>query len=148
MAREGLSHLVPLLLFGCMLGVEGWFLFLLFIYQNWLKTPPGFSVQTNKGDYAQGTSQDDTSNVIAVGTKGACFSQPGSWKLCFQSGSGYKQADFGCIPLPPTFVGHVRLIHLQRVTTCISNGTKSCFLQTGLWGKPIMVSEMGEGGSK
>lgn len=88
MAREGLSHLVPLLLFGCMLGVEGWFLFLLFIYQNWLKTPPGFSVQTNKGDYAQGTSQDDTSNVIPVGTKGACLANPEAGSFVFSLAVG------------------------------------------------------------
>lgn len=86
--------------------------------------------------------------MIPVGTKGTCFGQPRSRKLCFQPGSGYKQADFGCVPLPPTFVGHVRLTHLERVTACISNGTKGCFLQTGLWGKPIMVSGMGEEGSK
>lgn len=56
-ALRGLSHLAPLLLFRCVLGGEGWFVSLLLIYQNWLKTPPGFSVQTNKGDYALGMIQ-------------------------------------------------------------------------------------------
>lgn len=109
----------------------------------------GFSIKTNKEDYTQGTSPDATSSVILTGKlvqrERTCFGCPSSWKFCFQPGSGYKQADFGHAPLPLIFASHVRLKHVQRVTTRIRNGTKSCFLQTRLQGKPVMVSGMGEG---
>lgn len=51
-----------------------------------------------------------------------------------QPGSGSKQADLGCVPLSPLFVGHVRWKHLHRVTTCVRNATV---------GKPVVVTGMG-----
>lgn len=47
-----------------MVGVEAWFVFLLLLYQNWLKAPQGFSVKTNKGGYIQGNSRDSVRDVI------------------------------------------------------------------------------------